>query len=101
MASNTITFQQVALNELTEKKRKLRERVFNLKKQRSQLNSEIKRLSAQCGILDKPALMMDYDETVERCEEQQALNDYLKRTLSAIERKLQNLLKQNDCHVKM
>ncbi|TMW49854.1 hypothetical protein DOY81_005070 [Sarcophaga bullata] len=101
MATDSITIQKATLNDLTRKKRNLREYVFNLKKERSLLNSEIKRLSAQCGILDKPALMMDYDDTVEHCEEQQALNDYLKRTLATIERKLQNLLKQNDCHVNM
>lgn len=99
MATNYIYVQSAILNQLRIKKNYMRERIYKLKKKHSSLGIQIKKLSAQCGILDKPALMIDYDMTVECCEEGRKINQYLKQTMAGIEKKLRNLLRQN-AHVK-
>ncbi|KAM7347921.1 uncharacterized protein ACRADG_007398 [Cochliomyia hominivorax] len=93
MLSHTVCIQKTFLNSLLQEKRNLRERLYSLKLQRNRMNAQIKSLSIQGGLLDKPALMLDYDHTVIRCRDQKELNNYLKRTMENLQKKIEDISK--------
>uniref|UniRef100_A0A0A1WRY8 Coiled-coil domain-containing protein 96 n=1 Tax=Zeugodacus cucurbitae TaxID=28588 RepID=A0A0A1WRY8_ZEUCU len=64
MIRSKIKIQKTCLALLQTQKYKARKCIFESKQQRSQMRKEIRELSYQCGLLDKPALMLDYDKTV-------------------------------------
>lgn len=66
MVRSKIKIQKACLSMLQSQKYSVRKCIFDSKQQRSQMRKEIKELSYQCGLLDKPALMLDYDNTVEQ-----------------------------------
>lgn len=64
MLTNTIVNQKLALEELEEEKRLCRNRLFELKSQRTRIRTEMQTISFQTCMLGRPILMLDYDETV-------------------------------------
>ncbi|XP_050324003.1 coiled-coil domain-containing protein 96-like [Bactrocera neohumeralis] len=66
MIRSKIKIQKSCLAMLQAQKYTARKCIFDSKKQRSEMRKEIKELSYQCGLLDKPALMLDFDNTVEQ-----------------------------------
>uniref|UniRef100_A0A1B0C4Y4 CCDC113/CCDC96 coiled-coil domain-containing protein n=1 Tax=Glossina palpalis gambiensis TaxID=67801 RepID=A0A1B0C4Y4_9MUSC len=64
MLTNTIVNQKLALEELEEEKRLCRNRLFDLKSQRTRIRTEMQNISFQTCMLGRPTLMLDYDETV-------------------------------------
>ncbi|XP_065365837.1 uncharacterized protein LOC135958844 [Calliphora vicina] len=94
MLCSTITIQSSFLDTLVENKSVLRERLHVLKLKRNRLHAQIKKLSAQGGLLDKPVLMFDYDNTVERGRQQKEIVNNLRGTLRLTQRKIDEIVKQ-------
>lgn len=94
MLRETITFQRQYLHELQDEKQRLREFVFRQKIQRSQLRKEMKDISFQSGLLDKPVLMKDYDTTVKQLAEMRERVHQSKVTVNRINDKIAILEKQ-------
>lgn len=65
MIRHTIMIQKQFFQELKNEENIIRKHLTQLGLKRKNLRSEIRSLSFQSGLLDKPALMKDYDETVE------------------------------------
>ncbi|XP_061392710.1 plectin-like [Musca vetustissima] len=65
MLQNSIIAQRLALEELMEEKRQLRQQIYELRMNRNSIRKQHKELSFESGLLDKPALMLDYDKTNE------------------------------------
>ncbi|XP_017473527.1 PREDICTED: coiled-coil domain-containing protein 96-like [Rhagoletis zephyria] len=89
-----IKLQNTMLASLQKEKQAAREAIFNSKKQRTKIRKEIKELSYQCGLLDKPALMLDYDATVaqlkvvgENVEKLRCKQDEIQRKIAKLESK--------------
>lgn len=93
MLSHTVSIQYSLFHSLVQEKHNLRERLFSLKLQRNRMHDQIKKLSIQGGLLDKPALMYDYDHTVERCRKQNYLNNSLKCTMRQMQKKIEEIRK--------
>lgn len=93
MLSHTVSVQYSLFHSLVQEKYNLRERLFSLKLQRNRMQAHIKKLSIQGGLLDKPALMYDYDHTVERCREQNYINNCLKSTMRQMQKKIEEISK--------
>ncbi|KAI8126756.1 Coiled-coil domain-containing protein 96 [Lucilia cuprina] len=93
MLCTNITIQTSVLDALLENKHMLREHLYALKLQRNRISSQIKKLSSQGGLLDKPALMFDYDHTVDRCREQREIVNRLRQTMHLIQRKIDEIVK--------
>ncbi|XP_053963328.1 coiled-coil domain-containing protein 96-like [Anastrepha ludens] len=64
MLRDKIRIQKSMMGLLDEQKKSARENIYNSKTERNVVRKEIKELRYQSGLLDKPALMMDYDNTV-------------------------------------
>ncbi|CAD7014502.1 unnamed protein product [Ceratitis capitata] len=66
MIRSKIKIQKSCLATLLQQKFAARKWIFDSKQQRTRMRKEIKELSYQCGLLDKPALMLDYDKTAQQ-----------------------------------
>lgn len=64
MIRHTIMIQKQYFQELKNEEKNIRKYISQLGLKHKNLRLEIRNLSFQSGLLDKPALMKDYDETV-------------------------------------
>ncbi|KAM7344389.1 cilia- and flagella-associated protein 184-like [Cochliomyia hominivorax] len=94
MCIDIIETQRSNLNDLIDERSSLRKYVYNLKLKRSRIRKEINELSTQCGILDKPALMYDYDQNEKRLSELREIVNRLRLTFATIEQKINKLEKR-------
>ncbi|KNC25111.1 hypothetical protein FF38_07797 [Lucilia cuprina] len=91
---NVMATQRSALYEFYEERRSLRKYIYELKLKRSRLRQEINELSIRGGLIDKPALMYDYDQTMERLRELHEIVNRLRITLDTIQQRIQKLEKR-------
>ncbi|XP_046810045.1 DNA repair protein rad50 [Lucilia cuprina] len=91
---NVMATQRSALYEFYEERRSLRKYIYELKLKRSRLRQEINELSIRGGLIDKPALMYDYDQTMERLRELREIVNRLRITLDTIQQRIQKLEKR-------
>ncbi|XP_037953526.1 synaptonemal complex protein 1-like [Teleopsis dalmanni] len=83
-----VTAQELELRELLEEKQLIREELRKLKIKRIKLYKDIRELSFQCGLLDKPALLLDYDDTLDRLNATKANIIQIKSKLSDLQLKI-------------
>ncbi|XP_060648846.1 uncharacterized protein LOC132786351 [Drosophila nasuta] len=76
------------LSKKLEIQRSLRERLYNAKMERSRLRKKHVDLTYQGGLLAMPALMHDYDETVEKVRTKQALVQEMKETIARLTQRI-------------
>ncbi|XP_037826390.1 coiled-coil domain-containing protein 96-like [Lucilia sericata] len=86
--------QRSALYEFYGERSSLRKYIYELKLKRSRLRKEINELSIQGGLVDKPALMYDYDQTMKRLRELHEIVNRLRITLDTIQQRIQRLEKR-------
>lgn len=67
---------------------KLRQKFYNLKKERNEIHGEMRNLSMRCGLLDKPNMIADYDRTMQQIEQKSAINNKLRWQLNRMNRYL-------------
>ncbi|XP_065369651.1 uncharacterized protein LOC135961930 [Calliphora vicina] len=91
MLRQIVTVQKEYLEEVKEEKKQFRKFVFQLKVKRQQLRSDIRNASFQSGLLDKPVLMKDYDETVETANKLRQTIEDLKCTIAGLNTKISAL----------
>ncbi|TMW39166.1 hypothetical protein DOY81_015754, partial [Sarcophaga bullata] len=85
--------QHRKLNELQARRKAMRRRVQELTQQRMRIQTQLNEERLRAGLLDKPLLLKDYDETVERIKQQRENNANLRATMLAIETKIQRFEK--------
>lgn len=93
MLHDTVTFQRQYMEELQIEKQNLREFLFRLKIERTRLRKDIRDISFQSGLLDKPVLMKDYDTTVEYLEDLQKRVENSQATIKSLHAKIDYLEK--------
>lgn len=86
-----VTVQKTLFEELKEEKKEFRTYVLQLKMKRNQLRSDIHNLSFQSGLLDKPVLMKDYDETIKTANKLRQTIEDLKCTIAGLNTKISAL----------
>ncbi|XP_067633961.1 cilia- and flagella-associated protein 184-like [Eurosta solidaginis] len=91
MLRNKVQIQRLFLSDLLEQKQIARESVFKAKTARKKIREDIKELSFQCGLLDKPALMLDYDVTVNEVKKATVRVEALRHKHDDILRKIEKL----------
>lgn len=104
MMNHILRAKKKLLERFETKQRTLRQHIKDLNKKRKRARHEISQASFQCGLLDKPNLMLDYDRTVEIANEQKALNEALKQTVKRLENKitlLENRCAKKKCSAKV
>ncbi|XP_065368900.1 uncharacterized protein LOC135961332 [Calliphora vicina] len=94
MINDIIATQRSALSDLYEERSSLRKYIYQLKLKRSRIRQQINELSIQGGLLDKPALMYDYDQTVERLDKHREIVNRLRVTLQTIQQRIIKLEKR-------
>lgn len=89
MMRNAVEIQKQQLAQLLVDKQVARTNLLNLKSIRGHLRKEIYQVTFQGGLLSKPALMIDYDETSEKLakvtSEVQAKRKHLAELIERIE----------------
>lgn len=66
MLTNTILVQEGVLRDLQSEENSCRNYLNYIKLERDLLRKKLKEMSFDCGLLDKPALLRDYDRTIEK-----------------------------------
>ncbi|XP_073846656.1 uncharacterized protein [Musca autumnalis] len=97
MLQNSMMAQRLALDELNDEKQQLRQRIHQLRMKRTAIRKQLRELSFDSGLLDKPALMLDYDKTNANVEEQRRIIDVLKQKSKKLEKKIKRL--ENSQHL--
>lgn len=98
MLSNSVKAQRLALDELMNEKQTWRLRIGQLRVKRDEIRRGIKELSFKAGLLDKPALMLDYDQTCKMLGEHHNEIEHLKDSIQMIEEKLDRISKSRICN---
>ena len=80
--------QRLQFKELRFEQERRRRHLQNLNIKRLRTRQEIKEMSFKAGLLDKPLLMYDFDNTVERIEVDKERIANLRATLATIEHKI-------------
>ncbi|XP_062134845.1 uncharacterized protein LOC133844726 isoform X1 [Drosophila sulfurigaster albostrigata] len=84
----TLLRKSVELNEKLKKREGLRDVLLKLKLKRARLKSQQSDLHEKCGILHKPALLYDFDATVEFIETKRESVAKLKQTMQDLETRI-------------
>ncbi|XP_064543654.1 uncharacterized protein LOC135432105 [Drosophila montana] len=82
---------RTTLRKTQDKQRQLRERLYKAKLERSAIRKQSSDLSFQGGLLSMPALMYDYDETVEKIMAKQDVVKELKETFKRVTQRITDL----------
>ena len=90
---NIIVQQHIKLNELQARRQAMRLRVQELTQRRMRIQTQLKDVRFRAGLLDKPLLLKDYDETVQRIKQQRENNANLRATMLALEAKIKRFEK--------
>ena len=85
--------QHIKLNELQARRQALRHRVQELTQKRMRIHTQLNNVRWRAGLLDKPLLLKDYDETVQRIKQQRENNANLRATMHAMEEKIKRFEK--------
>ncbi|XP_055845614.1 coiled-coil domain-containing protein 96-like [Episyrphus balteatus] len=93
MMRNTISAQQEAFEELIEEKQSCREYLNDLKIERGAIRRELKKISFQNGLLDKPELLLDYDVTEEKVNDLKERIALIKAEQLNVDEKLKQITK--------
>uniref|UniRef100_A0A1A9ZXH4 DUF4201 domain-containing protein n=1 Tax=Glossina pallidipes TaxID=7398 RepID=A0A1A9ZXH4_GLOPL len=93
MVRDTIAKQKEVLDAKYAQKETLRGRIVELKIQRTKVRKETRELSFKCGLLDKPALLVDYHHTVEYLENLRKSVKKLRSTTKKLTKKIEFLEK--------
>uniref|UniRef100_A0A1B0GC87 CCDC113/CCDC96 coiled-coil domain-containing protein n=1 Tax=Glossina morsitans morsitans TaxID=37546 RepID=A0A1B0GC87_GLOMM len=93
MVRDTIAKQKEVLDVKNAQKETLRERIVELKIQRTKVRKETRELSFKSGLLDKPALLEDYHHTEEYLENLRKSVKKLRSTTKKLTKKIEFLEK--------
>lgn len=93
MVRDTIAKQKEVLDVKNAQKETLRERIVELKIQRTKVRKEARELSFKSGLLDKPALLQDYQRTEEYLENLRKSVKKLRSTTKKLTKKIEFLEK--------
>uniref|UniRef100_A0A1A9X4U7 DUF4201 domain-containing protein n=1 Tax=Glossina brevipalpis TaxID=37001 RepID=A0A1A9X4U7_9MUSC len=93
MVRDTIANQKTVLEAKYFEKEALRERIVELKIQRTRVRKEIRELSFKSGLLDKPSLLQDYHHTEEYLENLQKRVKKMRLTTKQLTKKIEFLEK--------
>lgn len=85
---HVVEVQNELLMRLQNAKSKLRQYITEMKREHNRARHDIKQLSFQSGLLDKPNLMVDYDRTVEMANKLKKLNGVMKQTIERLTHKI-------------
>lgn len=91
MLKDVIETERSSLDEFLSERNSLRQYIYQLKLKRARIRQELKELSIQGGLLDKPALMYDYDQTEKRLSGLRGLVNRLKITFETLQQKIVKL----------
>ncbi|EDV56183.1 uncharacterized protein LOC6549459 [Drosophila erecta] len=80
--------KKLLLHNAIKNQRTLRRRLYDVKMERKKMRQQSKDLTFQGGILSMPALMYDFDNTVERVKEKRETVAKLKETMKALQRRI-------------
>ncbi|KNC25112.1 hypothetical protein FF38_07796 [Lucilia cuprina] len=94
MLRHIVSVKKKYLKKLQIQKNTCRTFMSELKIKRQKLRSDIHNVSFQSGLLDKPILMRDYDETEEKAKKLRQTIDDLKNTIEALTTKISVLEKK-------
>ncbi|XP_060666249.1 uncharacterized protein LOC132798413 [Drosophila nasuta] len=87
----TLMRKSMELNEKLKKREGLRDVLLKLKLKRARLKNQQSDLHEKCGILHKPALLYDFDATVEFIETKREAVAKLKQTMQDLETRIAGL----------
>ncbi|XP_068146023.1 uncharacterized protein [Drosophila tropicalis] len=93
----TLAEKKKGLDKLYAKQDELRKHLYKLRMQHIQYINQKHELSLKAGILYKPALMHDYDKTVDLVKEKRMTVNGLKATVEKLQRRL-SILSTNSSH---
>lgn len=62
---------------------------YNVKRRRTEIREEIRQISINCGLLDKPNIIVDYDRTMEQIEENLKENIKLRKKYAQLNKQLE------------
>jgi len=85
----TLVNKQIELDEKIKQRGLLREKLQKLKIKHTSLNNQKTELQEKCGLLFKPALLHDYDSTVEHIELKTQRIKKLKKTVAELESRIE------------
>lgn len=78
MLRNRLSVQKLTFRELLRQSQITRRNLYKQKQIRAQIRKEIKDYTFQGGILSKPSLMLDYDQTVEEIDQKRVTVEALR-----------------------
>ncbi|XP_037826391.1 uncharacterized protein MAL8P1.12-like [Lucilia sericata] len=88
MLRHIVSVKKKYLRKLLIQKNTCRTFISELKLKRQKIRSDIRNVSYQSGLLDKPILMRDYDETEEKANKLRQTIEDLKNTIEALTTKI-------------
>ncbi|KAL7742233.1 hypothetical protein ACLKA6_005497 [Drosophila palustris] len=94
MNSATLCNKKIELDEKLLKQKQLRAKLLKLKIQHSSLKIQKAELHEKCGLLFKPALLHDFDKTVEHIEVKRERVKKLRKTVVELESRIDEFEKQ-------
>jgi len=89
MNSATLVNKQIEMDEKIVQRDQLRAKLQRLEIQHTNLNNQKAELNKKCGLLFKPALLHDYDRTVEHIELKTKRVKKLKKTVAELEARIE------------
>lgn len=96
--SQSVNIQELVLKELKQIHVISRKNLLAGKLQRANLLKEIREKSFQGGLLDKPLLMIDYDETVERVQKMNNKVQNLRQKYTDMQNRVDLMENQQKCN---
>lgn len=91
MLRDMTIYQWLAIDELIDSERALRNRIYRQKLRRNVIKRNSAEKSYQSGLLDKPIIMLDYDKTVASIKKESDTIRYLRKKQSSLQKALNEI----------